>query len=163
MTSLSRMRAGSAVPKNARTSSRKAFSSGVKRRSMRGSFLFQCSVIPGVAKRRPGIHSAGAWAWVPDSGCAASGMTAGANASSRRLPQSRLLALLLDELLLRELADGGAREVVADLERHRHLVAADLVDEEGAQRLERQRRRAGAERDEGLRGLAAIGVGHADD
>ena len=57
-------------------------------------------------------------------------------------PASRLGALLLDELLLRELADGGAREGVADLERRRHLVPADLVGEEGAQRLERERRRA---------------------
>src|SRR3954465_2375096 len=44
MTSLSRMRAGSAVRKNSRTSSRKAVSSGVKRRSM-GGLLFLFSVV----------------------------------------------------------------------------------------------------------------------
>src|SRR5919199_314173 len=96
-TSLSRMRAGSAVRKNSRTSSRKAFSSGVKRRSMGSSFSY-------------------------------------AGSSSRRLPHPRLLALLLDELLLGELADGGAGEGVADLEGGGHLVAPELVGEERAQR-----------------------------
>src|SRR4051812_43988458 len=66
MTSLSRMRAGNAVRKNSRTSSRKAVSSGVKRRSMRGSF--SCSVLshdagrPGrsAAKTRDPLPRAGA-------------------------------------------------------------------------------------------------------
>ena len=47
MTSLSRMRSGSAVRKNSRTSSRKAVSSGVKRRSMRGLLIVSVQCHPG--------------------------------------------------------------------------------------------------------------------
>ena len=51
----------------------------------------------------------------------------------------------------------------ADLERGRQFVAAELVGQEGAQVVERERRRAGPELDEGFRGFAPIGVRHADD
>ena len=60
---------GSAVRKKARTSSRKAVSSGVKRRSMRGSFSFSV-VIPDAAKRRARDPCPRAGAMDP--GCAAS-------------------------------------------------------------------------------------------
>src|SRR6266853_1732308 len=70
--------------------------------------------------------------------------------------------LLLDQLLLRELADAGARQCGADFERGRHLVATDLVGEEIAQRFERQGRSAGPQLDEGLGGFAPVRIRDAD-
>src|SRR5262245_3499442 len=44
-----------------------------------------------------------------------------------------LLPLLVDQLLLRQLADRGPRQGVAELQMGRHLVPANLVGQEGAQ------------------------------
>src|SRR5262245_23795388 len=50
----------------------------------------------------------------------------------------RLLPLFLDQLLLRQLADGGLRQGVAEFQVRGQLVAADLVGEECAQLIERK-------------------------
>src|SRR5258707_574564 len=73
-----------------------------------------------------------------------------------------LAAVLLDQLLLRQFADGGARQCGADFEGGRHLMATDLVNQEIAQRVKRQGRCAGLELDEGLGGFAPVGILDAD-
>src|SRR5580700_3581122 len=75
--------------------------------------------------------------------------------------QASFCALLRDELLLRELADRGLGQARAELHLGRHLVAAELVPQERLELVETEAL-AGLERNEGLGGLAAIGVGHAD-
>src|SRR6266481_418295 len=70
--------------------------------------------------------------------------------------------LLFEQLLLRQLADAGARQRRADFERGRHLMATDLVGEEILERVERQGRCAGPQLDEGLGGLAPVGIRNAD-
>ena len=51
---------------------------------------------------------------------------------------SELLPLFLDQLFLRQLADGRLRQGVAEFQVCGHLVAAELVGQEGAQLLERE-------------------------
>src|ERR1700730_11664222 len=70
--------------------------------------------------------------------------------------------LLLNQLLLRQLADAGARQRGAGFHGGRHLMATDLVGEEIAQRVERQGRSAGPQLDEGLGGFAPIRVSNTD-
>src|SRR5215475_1140416 len=70
--------------------------------------------------------------------------------------------LLLDQFLLREFADAGARQGGAGFEDGRHLVAADLVGEEILERVERQGRRAGPQLDEGLGGFAPVRIFNPD-
>src|SRR4029079_841544 len=70
--------------------------------------------------------------------------------------------LFVVELLLRELAHRRLRQLGADVERVHHLVLAELVLEERLQLGERERRSAGLELDEGLRGLAGAFVGDPD-
>src|SRR4051794_12575572 len=67
-----------------------------------------------------------------------------------------------DQLPLGELADRRMRQVRPDLERGRQFVTAELVGQEGPQRIERERRRAFPQRDIRFRSLSAIGVGHRD-
>src|SRR5712675_2239209 len=69
---------------------------------------------------------------------------------------------LLDQFLLREFTNAGARQCGADFERGRHLVAADFVSQEIAQRVERQGRCAGPQLDEGLGGFAPVRIRDAD-
>src|SRR5712692_2017167 len=65
---------------------------------------------------------------------------------------------LLDQFLLREFTNAGARQRGADFERGRHLMATDLVSQEIAQRVERQGRCAGPQLDEGLGGFAPVRI-----
>src|SRR3546814_12801396 len=59
-------------------------------------------------------------------------------------------------------SDLGLGQGIADFHGHRHLVLAELVLQEAFQLLEGEGRRIGAQLDEGLGRLAAIGIGHAD-
>src|SRR3546814_17457392 len=64
-------------------------------------------------------------------------------------------ALLGDQLFLRQLADEGLRQDIAELHLARHLHRRDLVGEEGAQRLEREALTV-LQAHEGLGHLAAV-------
>src|SRR3546814_5731968 len=59
-----------------------------------------------------------------------------------------LVLLFLDQFLLRQLADQGLGQGIADFHGHRHLVLAELVLQEALQLLEGEGRRIGAQLDE---------------
>src|ERR1700693_6369067 len=66
------------------------------------------------------------------------------------------------EILLRYLADRRLRQRVADFHGADHFVLAEALLQERLHLIERERRRAGLQLDEGLRGLAAIVVWDSD-
>ncbi len=62
----------------------------------------------------------------------------------------------LPQLELRQFADGGTRQRIAEFKLGRHFVTADLIGEKIIQLLKREALRPGLELDEGLGRLAAI-------
>src|SRR3984885_2440779 len=76
----------------------------------------------------------------------------------------RMLAgLVFAKVLLRYLADRRLRQRIADFHGADHFVLAEALLQERLHLIERERRRAGLQLDEGLRGLAAIVVRNSDD
>src|SRR3984885_3865854 len=67
------------------------------------------------------------------------------------------------KVLLRYLANRRLRQRVADFHGADHFVLSETLLQKRLHLLERQRRRAGLQLDEGLRGLAAIVVRNSDD
>src|SRR4029077_1227904 len=86
----------------------------------------------------------------------------GRRSSKTRLGRRRLSFLLVVQILLRDLADRGLRQSIADLERLHHFVLAELVLQEFLEFVERKRRGTLLQLDEGFRRLAAVLVSDTD-